>query len=66
MLNHSVLDLIDGDDTVWERGPLETLAERGTLGAYVHDGFWQPMDTLRERRNLEDIWHTGKAPWKLW
>jgi glucose-1-phosphate cytidylyltransferase len=66
VLNHSVLDLIDGDDTVWERGPLETLAERGTLGAYVHDGFWQPMDTLRERRNLEDIWHSGKAPWKLW
>ena len=64
VLNHSVFDLIEGDATIWERGPLETLAERGQLGAYVHDGFWQPMDTLRDRRYLEDLWLSGKAPWK--
>ncbi len=66
VLNHSVIDLIGGDDTVWERGPLETLAARGTLGAFVHEGFWQPMDTLRDRRSLEEIWNSGNAPWKLW
>lgn len=64
VLNHSVFDLIEGDATIWERDPLETLAERGQLGAYVHDGFWQPMDTLRDRRYLEDLWLSGKAPWK--
>jgi len=66
VLNHSVMDLIAGDDTVWERGPLETLAARGKLGAFVHEGFWQPMDTLRDRRSLEEIWNSGKAPWKAW
>lgn len=66
VLNHSVFDLIQSDDTIWERGPLETLAERGQLGAYVHDGFWQPMDTLRDRRFLEQLWNTGQAPWKRW
>jgi len=66
VLEHSVFDLLDGDDTVWERGPLETLATRGTLGAFVHNGFWQPMDTLRDRRDLEALWSSGEAPWKQW
>jgi glucose-1-phosphate cytidylyltransferase len=66
VFNRSVLDLIEDDDTVLERGPLETLAARGTLGAYVHDGFWQPMDTLRDRRQLEELWNSGSAPWKWW
>ena len=66
VLNHSVFDLIEGDETVWEHGPLETLVQRGTLGAYVHDGFWQPMDTLRDRRYLEQLWESGSAPWKRW
>lgn len=66
VLNHSVFDLIEGDDTIWERYPLETLAQRGVLGAYVHDGFWQPMDTLRDRRYLEQLWDSGSAPWKRW
>jgi len=60
------LDLIDGDDTVWEREPLETLAKTGKLAAFMHQGFWQPMDTLRDRNVLEDHWESGKAPWKNW
>jgi glucose-1-phosphate cytidylyltransferase len=62
----SVIDLIDGDETVWERGPLEKLASLGELGAYFHDGFWQPMDTLREKAHLDDLWASGKAAWKQW
>ena len=57
---------IEGDATVWEREPLEKLAADGQLGAYFHHGFWQPMDTLRDRRQLEELWATGKAPWKTW
>jgi len=60
----SVIDLIDGDETVWERDPLETLASQGQLGAYFHKGFWQPMDTLRDKIHLEDLWTSGKAAWK--
>ena len=59
-------DYIDGDDTVWEREPMERLAAEGELGAYFHDGFWQPMDTLRDRRQLEEMWASGKAAWKVW
>jgi len=55
-----------GDSTVWERGPLEVLAKEGQLGAYKHDGFWQAMDMLRDKVDLEKIWTTGKAPWKRW
>lgn len=66
VLSHSVFDLIEGDETIWERGPLETLTQRRTLGAYIHNGFWQPMDTLRERRYLEELWISGEAPWKRW
>lgn len=63
VLNPSVIDLIDGPDTVWEREPLERLADRGELSAFRHEGFWQPMDTLRDRNVLEEIWNSGKAPW---
>lgn len=61
----SVLDLIDGPDTAWEREPLEALAAAGELVAYRHDGFWQPMDTLRDKVHLEELWLAG-APWKCW
>ncbi|MCA1654715.1 MAG: glucose-1-phosphate cytidylyltransferase [Sphingomonadales bacterium] len=60
-----VIDLVEGDDTLWEQGPLETLAARGELAGYRHDGFWQPMDTLRDKLHLEELWRTG-APWKCW
>jgi glucose-1-phosphate cytidylyltransferase len=62
----SVLDLITDDDTIWERKPLETLASTGQLSAYKHAGFWQAMDTLRDKHVLEDLWKSGKAPWKKW
>jgi glucose-1-phosphate cytidylyltransferase len=58
--------LIKGDDTIWEREPLETLASEGELGAFQHQGFWQPMDTLRDKVHLEELWATGKAPWMVW
>ncbi|MDH5750841.1 MAG: glucose-1-phosphate cytidylyltransferase [Deltaproteobacteria bacterium] len=61
-----VMDYIEGDDTILERAPLETLAEDGQLQAYLHDDFWQPMDTLREKDLLEDLWKKGEAPWKIW
>jgi glucose-1-phosphate cytidylyltransferase len=63
VLSPKVLDYIAGDETIWEREPLQTLAAEGQLSAYQHDGFWQPMDTLRERDLLEQQWATGKAPW---
>ena len=66
VLNHSVFDLIPGDSTIWERGPLETMADRGQLGAYIHNNFWHPMDTLRDKRFLHDLWESGEAPWKEW
>jgi glucose-1-phosphate cytidylyltransferase len=66
VLEPSVLDLITSDDCVWERDPLESLAAAEQLSAYQHMGFWQPMDTLREKNLLEELWTTGKAPWKLW
>lgn len=62
----AVLDLIDGDQTILEIEPLEQLATSGQLMAYRHHGFWQPMDTLRERQMLEDAWNGGIAPWKTW
>ena len=61
----SVLDLIEGPDTIWEQGPLETLARTGELVAYRHTGFWQPMDTLRDKLHLEELWQRG-APWQCW
>jgi glucose-1-phosphate cytidylyltransferase len=66
VLEQEVLDYIDGDDTEWEKEPLERLAADGQLMAYRHDGFWQCMDTLRERKLLEQLWDAGNAPWKVW
>ena len=66
VLSPRCLDFIDGDDVSWEREPLNTLAERGELQAFEHVGFWQPMDTLREKNMLEELWMSGKAPWKIW
>ena len=66
VLEREVLDYIDGDDTEWEKEPLERLAADGQLMAYRHDGYWQCMDTLRERKLLEQLWDTGEAPWKVW
>ena len=66
VLSPRCLDLIDGDDTVWEDAPLDTLATKGQLMAFEHKGFWQPMDTLRDKRQLEELWSSGRAPWKIW
>ncbi|MFY2598817.1 glucose-1-phosphate cytidylyltransferase [Achromobacter xylosoxidans] len=66
VLSPKVLDLVDDDHTIWEREPLERLAEAGELRAYKHEGFWQPMDTLRDRTYLEELWQDGAAPWKVW
>lgn len=66
VLSPQVLERISGDDTIWERGPLETLAADGQLAAYQHTGFWQPMDTLRDKVYLEELWAGGQAPWKVW
>jgi glucose-1-phosphate cytidylyltransferase len=66
ILSPSVLSLIGGDSTVWEQGPLESLAQNRQIAAYEHNGFWQPMDTLRDKTYLEDLWASGKAPWKSW
>jgi glucose-1-phosphate cytidylyltransferase len=66
VLKPEVIDLIDDDSTVWEQEPLNTLAARGELMAYEHNGFWQPMDTLRDKQLLEELWASGKAPWKNW
>ena len=66
VLNRRVLDYVEGDDTIWERDPLEQLAQDGELMAYRHEDFWQPMDTLREKHLLERLWSSGEAPWKIW
>ena len=66
VLSPKVLELLDGDSTVWEREPLERLAQNQQLGAFEHKGFWQPMDTLRDKVHLEELWQRGKAPWKVW
>jgi glucose-1-phosphate cytidylyltransferase len=66
VLNREVLDLIEGDTTIWEAGPLSGLARSGQLAAWQHDGFWHPVDTLRDRHHLESLWAEGKAPWKVW
>lgn len=66
VLEPEVLEYIAGDMTVWEREPLEQLAHSGNLAAYRHFGFWHPMDTLRDKTVLEELWRSGKAPWKVW
>jgi glucose-1-phosphate cytidylyltransferase len=66
VLSPKVLDLIEGDHTIWEREPMERLAAAQQLCAFRHDGFWQPMDTLRDKNYLEELWQSGEAPWKVW
>lgn len=66
VMSPKVLDVIEGDHSVLEREPLETLAQTGKLSAYQHRGFWQPLDTLRDKIYLEELWSSGKAPWKTW
>ena len=66
VLEPSVIDLVDGDQCVWEQAPLKALATMGQLSSYKHRGFWQPMDTLRDRQRLEALWMQGRAPWKVW
>lgn len=66
VLEPGVIDYVDSDATVWENGPLRTLAHEGQLAAYRHTGFWHPMDTLRDREVLERLWRTDAAPWKVW
>lgn len=66
VLSPKVLNYIKGDDTLWEQEPLTKLAEDGQLMAYEHNDFWQPMDTLRDKHHLEELWASGKAPWKKW
>lgn len=62
----AVLDYIEGDQSVWEREPMERIAADGQLMAFVHQGFWKPMDTLRDKRELEEFWGSGAPPWKIW
>ena len=66
VLNTKIFSEIDGDNTIWEQEPLNNLANKGELMAFKHDGFWQPMDTLRDKNYLEELWGSNKAPWKLW
>ncbi len=66
VLEPSVIDLITGDQVIWEQAPLKTLAAGRQLNVFKHMGFWQPMDTLREKNHLEDLWASGRAPWKVW
>jgi glucose-1-phosphate cytidylyltransferase len=66
VLNPSVIARVAEDSTVWERAPMESLARDGQLGVWFHKGFWQPMDTLRDKNLLEELWASNKAPWKLW
>ncbi|MBI4665104.1 MAG: glucose-1-phosphate cytidylyltransferase [Nitrospinae bacterium] len=66
VLSPKVIDMVDGDATHWERGPMEQLAGEGSLIAYKHRGFWSAMDTLRDKNHLEELWNGGKAPWKIW
>jgi glucose-1-phosphate cytidylyltransferase len=66
VLEPPVLDLIDDDSTPWEGEPMARLVDKGQLGTYQHRGFWQPMDTLRDKNHLEELWQEGRAPWRLW
>lgn len=66
VLNSKVTEYIKEDATIWEKEPMEKLAAEGQMQAFVHDGFWQPMDTLRDKKYLEELWSSGKAPWKVW
>lgn len=66
VLSPRVIDYIDGDDTHWECEPMERLAKEGQLSAFLHNGFWHPMDTLRDKKYMEELWQSGAAPWKIW
>jgi glucose-1-phosphate cytidylyltransferase len=66
VLSPKVISYIDNDSTIWEKKPMMTLAEEGELAAFSHRGFWHPMDTLRDKIHLEDLWESGKAPWRIW
>jgi glucose-1-phosphate cytidylyltransferase len=66
VLSPKILDYIEGDQTIWERAPMEKLAKEGQMIAFEHQGFWQSMDTLRDKIYLEELWTSGKAPWKIW
>ncbi|MGZ3806286.1 MAG: sugar phosphate nucleotidyltransferase, partial [Pseudobdellovibrionaceae bacterium] len=66
VLNSKVIEYIKEDATIWEKEPMEKLAADGQMQAFVHQGFWQPMDTLRDKKHLEELWNSGKAPWKIW
>lgn len=66
VLSPKVIDLVANGQTIWEREPLETLAKSNQLKAFKHEGFWQPMDTLRDKNYLEELWNSGKAPWRVW
>ena len=66
VLSPKAVDYIEGDATPWEKEPMERLAREGELNAFCHDGFWQSMDTLRDRQYLESLWQSGKAPWQVW
>lgn len=66
VLNPKVIDYIEGDHSIWERAPMEGLAKGGQLKSFTHEGFWQPMDTLRDKNYLEELWTSKKAPWKMW
>jgi len=66
VLSPQVLDYIEGDNISWESDPMLKLAQENQMNVHLHRGFWQPMDTLRERNLLEDLWRSGKAPWKIW
>ncbi len=66
VLEPAIFDYLDGDDCIFERAPLEKLAKEGQLMSYMHKGFWQCMDTKREKDTLEELWESGRAPWKVW
>jgi len=66
VLSPEVVKYIENDNTAWEDDPLVSIANSGQLVAYKHEGFWQPMDTLREKNILNNLWNSGKAPWKVW
>lgn len=66
VLSPKVIDQIQDDTTFWEKKPMEQLAQEGQIDAYFHHGFWKPMDTLRDKIHLEELWQSGKAPWKIW
>ena len=66
VLSPKALGYIDGDQTFWEKEPMERLAAEGQLAAFKHAGFWQPMDTLRDKQRLEELWEGGNPPWRVW